>query len=124
MNIGFDYDGTITNPIISKFFDILCGYTNLPIKLYELYIISNNVKIREIILTSRIIPNVKVISTENKAKIINTENIDLYFEDNPVEAKLIQEQCPNCKVVLVNVDWYEVEQNGGIFSGIKIKEEK
>jgi len=89
---------------------------------YELYILSGNGKIHDLVSIKDKMGSVKLIYTRNKAKIINSENIDMYFEDNPVEAKLIQKQCPNCKVVLVDISWYDLNQFNGIIGGIKIKE--
>jgi len=66
------------------------------------------------------IGDVTIISTKDKAKIINIEKINLYFEDNPIEAKLLQEQCPNCKVVLVDTSWYQVNKSGELITGIKL----
>jgi len=111
MNIGFDYDGTLTNPAIKNLFDILHPWANIPNAEYELYIVSNNSRVHSLVSNVDQIGGVKLIYTQNKAKTINSEKIDLYFEDNLLEAKLIEEQCPNTKVILVDLSLINVTKS-------------
>lgn len=116
MNIGFDYDGTLSGN--SKLNFILKALNWFSTKNY--IITSNVANIQRIKVEYIDHYNVDVYAG-NKTKLINELQIDLYFEDNPVEAKIIEKECPNCKVILVNLDWYELN-NTSIITTIKIKE--
>jgi len=36
---------------------------------------------------------------KSKAKVINEENIEVYFDDSPYIVKKLRKLCPNCKVI-------------------------
>ncbi|QFR57788.1 hypothetical protein CPT_Moby_040 [Stenotrophomonas phage Moby] len=56
-------------------------------------------------------------SGEHKAEIINLQGVTRHFEDDPIQAQVIRERCPNCYVVEIVSDLVELENVRHTFTG-------
>lgn len=100
--IGYDFDGVVTTGRFHPDFgDVIITGNTIPMFAHVIKEMKRLNVACPVYFMPYDVANNNVVAARWKSEIIQKLNCSEFYEDNPIQARIISRNCPGCRVVLV-----------------------